>query len=110
MHQHGFHHLLVTGDLTEDGHPNEFEVLAELLDESGIAPERITLIPGNHDLYHQADAWSRAMAGPLARYAPTSQIDRLLTFEGAAILPLSTAVHQTPLRSAGWVTRASLST
>ncbi len=108
VHEHGFHHLVVTGDLTEDGHPGQFEVLAELLDESGIAPERITLIPGTHDLYHQADAWSRAIAGPLAPYAPTSQIDRLLTFEGVAILPSCTAVHQTALPSAGWVSRASL--
>ena len=65
----GADHVVVSGDLTEIGSPGEFECLGEALHESGIAPERITLVPGNHDLYTSADAWSRALQGPLAAFA-----------------------------------------
>jgi len=45
-------HLLITGDLTQLGTPEEFalarEVLAPLLARG---PERVTVIPGNHDRY-----------------------------------------------------------
>ena len=45
----GAGHVVVSGDLTEVGAPGEFEALAEVLHESEFAPERITLVPGNHD-------------------------------------------------------------
>src|SRR6476660_122653 len=43
--------LIVTGDLTEDGTPEQFELFAAVLAESGIDPREITLTPGNHDVY-----------------------------------------------------------
>jgi 3',5'-cyclic-AMP phosphodiesterase len=48
--QVGAHHVVVSGDLTEIGAPGEFEALAETLLDSRISPDRITLVPGNHDL------------------------------------------------------------
>ena len=68
----GASHLVVSGDLTEIGTPGEFETLAEGLHESGFAPDRITLVPGNHDLYTAPDAWQKALEGPLAAFRKTS--------------------------------------
>src|SRR5690606_13605234 len=44
-------HIVITGDLTETGTAAEFEVVAEILHDSGIDPTRVTLVPGNHDMY-----------------------------------------------------------
>jgi 3',5'-cyclic-AMP phosphodiesterase len=101
-------HLLVTGDLTEDGHLEQFEVLAELLSESRIPPERITLVPGNHDAYTGGGAFAEALNGPLGPYAPTSSIGIPLRFRDVTIVPVSTAFHQSPLRSAGAIAQQEL--
>jgi 3',5'-cyclic AMP phosphodiesterase CpdA len=42
----GADHILITGDLTEDGVDSQFELLAEVLHASGIDPQRVTLVPG----------------------------------------------------------------
>jgi Icc protein len=94
-------HLLITGDLTEDGHLEQFEVLAELLTQSRIPAERITLVPGNHDAYTDGGAFAEALRGPLKPYAATSSIGTALRFRDLTIVPVSTAFHQSPLRSAG---------
>jgi len=94
-------HLIITGDLTEDGHMEQFEVLAELLADSRIPPERVTLVPGNHDAYIDGGALADAMKGPLQPYAETSSIAAALRFRDVTIVPVSTAFHQSPLRSAG---------
>src|SRR5688500_14328939 len=65
--------LLLTGDLTEDGVPEQFEVLAQLLAECAFAPEQITLVPANRGGYTGADAFERALCGPLAPWAETSR-------------------------------------
>jgi 3',5'-cyclic AMP phosphodiesterase CpdA len=43
-------HVAITGDLTHLGHSADFETAAELLQRLG-GPDRLTLIPGNHDAY-----------------------------------------------------------
>ncbi len=101
-------HLLITGDLTEDGHLEQFEVLAELLSESRIPAERITLVPGNHDAYIDGGAFAEAMKGPLQPYAATSSIGTALRFRDVTIVPVSTAFHQSPLRSAGAIAPSEL--
>src|SRR5258708_9201386 len=47
----GVDHLLITGDLTEDGDLAQFEVLAERLWDSRIPTTRITLDPPTHHAY-----------------------------------------------------------
>jgi len=101
-------HLLITGDLTEDGHFEQFEVLAELLADSRIPAERITLVPGNHDAYIDGGAFAAAMKGPLQPYAATSSIGTALRFRDVTIVPVSTAFHQSPLRSAGAIAPSEL--
>jgi Icc protein len=106
----GASHYVVSGDLTEIGSPGEFEALAETLHDSGIAPSRITLVPGNHDLYTSADAWSVALDGPLAAFRETSaeQPGKIIQTAGVNILPLDVARHQPVTRSAGWLEDAAI--
>ncbi len=44
-------HLVISGDLTQLGLPHEFEVARKVLDPLLTDPERVTIIPGNHDRY-----------------------------------------------------------
>jgi Icc protein len=92
----GFDHLVITGDLTEDGKPAQFEEVARVLAESRIAPERVTLIPGNHDAYEDRGSWTRALEGPLRPWAATSgrAPGKVIDLGEAALLPVSTSVHQ----------------
>lgn len=97
----GASHFLMTGDMTEDGLPGQFESLAEVLTQSGVDPERITLVPGNHDLYTDDHAWDLALSGPLAPWATTSRLGSLIVRDGIAILPVSTSFKQHYLFSGG---------
>jgi 3',5'-cyclic-AMP phosphodiesterase len=101
----GADHVVVSGDLTEIGAPGEFESLAETLHDSGIAPDQVTLVPGNHDLYSSPDGWKRAIAGPLAPYEPTSAAKpgRIVERAGVRFMPLDVARYQPVTRSAGWL-------
>jgi Icc protein len=101
----GANHVVVSGDLTEVGAPGEYETLAEVLHESGIAPERFTLVPGNHDLYSMADGWRWALEGPLCAFARTSarELGKVIDIGGANLLPVDATFHQPVTRSAGWI-------
>jgi Icc protein len=95
-------HILLTGDLTEDGIPAQYELLAEVLDESGIDPRRATLVPGNHDRYADPMAFEDALAGPLQQYAAASTLGQIVELSRDAwLMPVSTAVAQSWFRSAG---------
>ncbi len=106
----GAHHVVLSGDLTEIGSPGEFETLAEVLHESGIAPERITLVPGDHDLYSTPDAWTWALDGPLSAFARTSAREpgKVVEVEGVTLMPIDATFHQPVTRSAGCLDRASI--
>jgi 3',5'-cyclic-AMP phosphodiesterase len=107
----GAGHVVVSGDLTEIGAPGEFESLAEVLHESAFAPERITLVPGNHDVYSSPDSWRWALDGPLSAFAPTSAREpgRVIECAGASLLPLDVTFHQAVTRSAGLIPDEALS-
>jgi Icc protein len=109
-HRIGANHVVVSGDLTEIGTPGEFETLAEILHDSPIAPARITLVPGNHDLYTSADAWKWALAGPLAAFAKTSaeQPGKIIEVGGATLMPIDATFHQPVTRSAGCLDRLAM--
>jgi 3',5'-cyclic AMP phosphodiesterase CpdA len=94
-------HLVVTGDLTEDGVGAQFEVLSDALDAAAIDPARVTLVPGNHDAYAQEGAWARALAGPLARFARTSAPAVTTVVGDAVVVAISTAVAQPLLLAQG---------
>jgi 3',5'-cyclic AMP phosphodiesterase CpdA len=97
----GVDHLVLTGDLTEDGHASQFEVLAELIAESRFPQDRITILPGNHDAYIDGAAFEQAMAGPLRPYASMSKNCSPIPLRDATLVPVSTAFRQSCLLSAG---------
>lgn len=100
----GAEHVLVTGDLTEDGDRAQFEVLAEVLDRSGVAPGEVTLVPGNRDAYSERDAFHNALRGPLSAYERTSAPSAHTLLAAALIVPVSTVLEgQWFTRSAGQV-------
>ena len=104
----GADHVLVTGDLTEDGIDEQFEVLAEVLHEGGLPPSQVTLLPGNHDAYSAGGAFARALAGPLRAYAETSTPGVPVVLRDVALLPMSTAIPQAYQISAGSIDRPAL--
>lgn len=99
-------HLVISGDVTELGTREQFEKFAEVLHEARIDPDRVTIVPGNHDAYTHGDAWRCALEGPLARFRRASAchdgsvIDRARVF----LLPLDVACHQHVTRAAGELT------
>ena len=104
----GADHIVITGDLTEDGTTPQFEVLAEVLADAHLPPDRITLVPGNHDAYDAAENYAAALEGPLRAYAPTSTIASPLAFRDVTLVPVSTAFHQSLFRSAGAIAPTDL--
>lgn len=103
----GATHYVISGDLTEVGEPAEFEHLAHVLEDAALPPDSVTLVPGNHDAYTSPNAWSRALAGPLARFAPTSATapGKIVDRGDVAFLPIDTSYFQTIARSSGEFTK-----
>lgn len=56
--------ILSLGDLTKDGHPDEFAAVDRILDE---APLEVTAIPGNHDVPKAVDDHDSPSATTFAR-------------------------------------------
>ena len=107
-HLRGADHVVITGDLTEDGIPAQYEVLAEVLHESGLAASQVTIVPGNHDAYARGDAFAQALRGPLRAYAETSTPGAPVVLRGMTLLPVSTAMAQPYTFSAGAIERPTL--
>lgn len=99
----GADYFVLSGDLTEIGHPGEYESLAEALHDAKLPHDRVTLVPGNHDVYSDADAWRRAMEGPLRLFAPGSagKPGKIVERDDVAILPVDCTRHQHVTRSGG---------
>jgi Icc protein len=100
-------HVLITGDLTEDGTLPQYESLADVLDQSGLPPERVTLVPGNHDAYSDQLAWRAALEGPLAAYRATSAEGAVTVAGDAVIKPVSTVMDDQHFTRAAGVVRES---
>jgi 3',5'-cyclic AMP phosphodiesterase CpdA len=102
-------HIVITGDLTHVGLPQEFRQARMWLDRLG-AFERVTVIPGNHDAYVRT-AWDTSYA----LWAPYMQSDAACSSSGSgeelfpslrirngvALIGLSSAVASPPLMATG---------
>lgn len=111
LHQYrtsGADHLVITGDLTEDGTDAQFETLAEVLAESRIDPREITLTAGNHDAYADRGAFARALGGPLRDFVATSGEGAVTVLDQVVIAPISTVIAQPLARSAGAIAEQQL--
>jgi 3',5'-cyclic AMP phosphodiesterase CpdA len=98
-------HLLITGDLTEDGADSQFEVLAEVLQQSGLDAGSVTVVPGNHDGYSDVGAFARALKGPLRAFRRTSGEGAITRLRDALIAPISTVIEGQWFTYAGGLVR-----
>ena len=73
LEQVSWHHLVISGDLTQLGTPAEFalarEVLAPLLARG---PEQVTVIPGNHDKYVAEKEGQSAFEAYFGEFSPAA--------------------------------------
>jgi 3',5'-cyclic AMP phosphodiesterase CpdA len=102
----GATHFVITGDLTEVGSAEQFEALAEVLHDTGVPPDHVVLVPGNHDAYASPHGWRRALDGPLAAFRRNAAetAGKVVDCGGLHVLPIDTTFHQRILRSAGALT------
>jgi 3',5'-cyclic AMP phosphodiesterase CpdA len=106
-------HVAITGDLTNLALESEFELVRRFLeDDLGMPPEKVSVVPGNHDLYTRGSAHKRrfeAYCGDwIASDLPEIGTDHFgarypfVKLRGpVAIIGLSSAVPRAPLMAAG---------
>lgn len=104
-------HLVITGDLTHLGLPNEFQETTQWLKSLGSATQ-ITVVPGNHDVYVRAPwndtlaAWAPYMVSdsglPDAQGADSNSLFPSLRVRGpVAFIGLSSACPTAPFLATG---------
>jgi 3',5'-cyclic AMP phosphodiesterase CpdA len=100
-------HIALTGDLVNVALPEEFRRAADWL-AAFDSPERVTVIPGNHDVYvalpwsESLGLWGAYMAGD--SQPPAAGFDVFPTLrrrDGVALIGLSTGVPKPPLFATG---------
>lgn len=99
-------HVIVTGDLTNLALEPEFELAGELLDGLGLPPDRISAVPGNHDVYTGGSFRARRFERFLGRHitsdlSGTDAYPFVRLHDGIAIIGLSSAVPRLPFVAAG---------
>ncbi len=104
-------HIAVTGDLVNLALEAEFALAKAWLEGIG-PPERVTLVPGNHDAYVRAtshrfaEAWSSYLVGD---ETPGDAMFPTLRRRGPlALIGVSTAVPTPPLMATGWLGKSQL--
>jgi 3',5'-cyclic AMP phosphodiesterase CpdA len=112
-------HVVVTGDVSNLALEAEFELVRDLLDRRlGLPPERVSVVPGNHDVYTSGAFRSQRFARFFAPYlvsdlpgsaAPGHGPFPYVKLRGpVAFIGLSTAVPRPPFMAAGKLGRAQL--
>jgi 3',5'-cyclic AMP phosphodiesterase CpdA len=106
-------HVVVTGDLTNLALESEYELVRDLFERDlGLDPARVTIAPGNHDLYTRGALTSRRFERYLGPYLVSDLPELAVDVGGArfpivklrgevAIVALSSAVPRLPLVAAG---------
>jgi 3',5'-cyclic AMP phosphodiesterase CpdA len=113
-------HLVITGDLTNLALESEYELARDLLErELGFDPARITVVPGNHDVYTRGSLSSRRFESYFAPWLQSDLPELATDTRGgrfpvvklrgtAAIIGLSSALPRPPLVSAGELGHAQI--
>ena len=119
LKQTDINHIVITGDLTHLSHAADFEAAAEVLNQLG-GPDRLTLIPGNHDAYvplprqeqfDRIDAYMIANAGETATKDTSEQnqgLPYIRKLAKTAIIGISTARPTAPFLATGSIGRNQL--
>ena len=107
-------HIALTGDLVNISLPQEFARAAQWLAEFG-TPERITVIPGNHDVYvattwgEGQGLWGAYMAGDDKPPATDFQVFPTLRRRGpVALVGLNSGVPKPPFLATGTLGQAQI--
>ena len=106
IHSQDPDHVVITGDLTHIGLPDEFRQARTWLEKLG-APESVTVIPGNHDTY-VSEEWSRTF-GQITEYLRSDaaldwsadDYPSVRVREPWAIVGLSSAIPTAPFLATG---------
>jgi 3',5'-cyclic AMP phosphodiesterase CpdA len=99
-------HIALTGDLTVIGHPDEYVPARAFLETLG-PPDRVSVIPGNHDAYmrgtwhHPQLHWSDYMRGDGETDRGAPRFPYVRRRGPVALVGLSTAVPTLPFSAAG---------
>jgi 3',5'-cyclic AMP phosphodiesterase CpdA len=116
----GVDHVVVTGDLTNLALEPEFELARDVLrNELGLDPSRVTVVPGNHDLYTRGSLAKRRFERYFAEWLESDLPELAVDAGGGrfpvvklrgevAVVALSSAVPRLPLVAAGEIGRAQL--
>ncbi len=107
LHRIGPRHIVITGDLTHLGLPEEFGEAADWLSRLG-PPSRVSVIPGNHEAYIRT-RWAETLAGWLPymcsddpQLANREQVFPSLRIRGAvAFIGVTTASPSPPFMATG---------
>ena len=115
-----YDHVICTGDLTNLALESEFAAAREIFDrEIDLDPSRVTVVPGNHDLYTRGARTSRRferyfvdwLASDLPSLAAETSAGRFPVVKlrgGVAIVSLSSAVPRPPFVAAGELGKAQI--
>jgi 3',5'-cyclic AMP phosphodiesterase CpdA len=105
-------HVAITGDLVNLALEAEFAPARAWLDSVG-PPDRVTVIPGNHDAYVRAtgrrfaEAWGDYLRGD-ENSADGAGFPSLRRRGPLALISVSSAVPTPPLMATGWLGRSQL--
>jgi 3',5'-cyclic AMP phosphodiesterase CpdA len=105
-------HIAVTGDLVNLALDAEFGPALSWLESVG-EPERVTVVPGNHDAYVRAtshrlvETWHSYLAGDNA-FADGALFPALRRRGPLALIGVSTAVPTPPLMATGWLGKGQM--
>jgi 3',5'-cyclic AMP phosphodiesterase CpdA len=107
-------HIAVTGDLVNLALEAEFAPANAWLESVG-PPERVTVVPGNHDAYVRAtshrftEVWGNYLAGDEAS-ADGTIFPSLRRRGPLALIGVSSAVPTPPLMATGWLGKSQMET
>ena len=103
-------HIAITGDLVNLALEAEFAPALAWLESVG-SPERVTVVPGNHDAYVRAtrhlfaETWASYLAGDDASRQGGDIFPALRRRGPVALIGVSSAVPTPPLMATGWLGR-----
>jgi 3',5'-cyclic AMP phosphodiesterase CpdA len=106
-------HIAITGDLVNLALEAEFAPARAWLESVG-PPDRVTLVPGNHDAYVRAtrhciaETWRSYLAGDDAQDQGNIVFPALRRRGPLALVSVSSAVPTAPLMATGWLGRSQM--
>jgi 3',5'-cyclic AMP phosphodiesterase CpdA len=110
LHAENPDHIAVTGDFVNLALNAEFEAARDWLERIG-PPDRVSIVPGNHDAYVRAtqhriaQCWSGYFTGD---HAPGGGFPYLRRRGPLALIGVSSAVPTPPLMATGWLGQQQL--